>query len=90
MLAVHLLFAASALVNAVLFFCVLSSGVLIRWFHQGHLVSQISYRSPSLYRCSQRPLKRRFVVFGSPSSSKDTAASTGTTRRSGGPGITSG
>jgi len=31
-------------VNTVLFFCVLASGVLVRWFHQGHLVSQISLR----------------------------------------------
>ena len=29
-------------VNAVMFFCVLASGVLVRWFHQQHLVSQIS------------------------------------------------
>jgi len=29
-------------VNTVLFFCVLASGILIRWFHQRHLVSQIS------------------------------------------------
>ena len=31
-------------VNAVLFFCVLTGGVLVRWFHQQHLVSQISLR----------------------------------------------
>jgi PAS domain S-box-containing protein len=31
-------------VNTVLFFCVLASGVLVRWFHQKHLVSQISLR----------------------------------------------
>ncbi|MHB8834445.1 MAG: PAS domain-containing hybrid sensor histidine kinase/response regulator [Candidatus Methylomirabilia bacterium] len=31
-------------VSSVLFFCVLASGVLIRWFHQQHLVSQISLR----------------------------------------------
>ena len=29
-------------VNTVLFFCVLASGVLVRWFHQKHLVGQIS------------------------------------------------
>jgi len=32
------------IVNTVLFFCILASGVLIRWFHQKHLVSQISLR----------------------------------------------
>ncbi len=31
-------------VNTVLFFCVLASGVLVRWFHQQHLVSQIALR----------------------------------------------
>ena len=31
-------------VNTVLFFCVLASGVLVRWFHQKHLVGQISLR----------------------------------------------
>jgi PAS domain S-box-containing protein len=31
-------------VNSTLFFCVLASGVLVRWFHQRHLVSQISLR----------------------------------------------
>lgn len=31
-------------VNVVLFSCVLASGVLVRWFHQHHLVSQISLR----------------------------------------------
>ena len=29
-------------VNSALFFCILASGVLVRWFHQTHLVSQIS------------------------------------------------
>lgn len=32
------------IVNTVLFLCVLASGVLIRWFHQKHLVSQIALR----------------------------------------------
>jgi len=36
--------AAFFTVNAVLFFCVLASGVLVRWFHQRHLVGQISLR----------------------------------------------
>ena len=31
-------------VNTVLFFCVLASGVLVRWFHQRHLAEQISLR----------------------------------------------
>ncbi len=32
------------IVNTTLFFCVLASGVLVRWFHQRHLVGQISLR----------------------------------------------
>jgi two-component system, cell cycle sensor histidine kinase and response regulator CckA len=32
------------IVNTVLFFCVLVSGVVVRWFHQRHLAGQISLR----------------------------------------------
>ena len=44
-------------VNTVLFFCVLAAGVLVRWFHQRHLVGQISLRH-DLIQSRERPRAR--------------------------------